>query len=85
MQLKVHQALHGYSDGHRQLACSARVGPKDTRLMLVMSDVSGPGVAQSGLAYLTGYPLQESGFYALSKTWPAPEMPRPGCVWTHTY
>ncbi|RYE37392.1 MAG: hypothetical protein EOP21_14135, partial [Hyphomicrobiales bacterium] len=21
--------------------------------------------------------------YALMRTWPAPEMPRPGCVWTH--
>src|SRR5205807_1190225 len=25
-----------------------------------------------------------SGTFALSMTWPAPEMPRPGCVWTHT-
>ena len=22
--------------------------------------------------------------YALARTWYAPEMPRPGCVWTHT-
>lgn len=35
-------------------------------------------------AQLTGYPLSESGLYALAKTWPAPEMSRPGCVWTHT-
>lgn len=49
-----------------------------------MSDVSGPGIATLGLPYLTGYPLVESGLYALAKTWPAPEMPRPGCVWTHT-
>ena len=49
-----------------------------------MSDVSGPGVASLGLPYLTGYPLPESGLYALAKTWPAPEMSRPGCVWTHT-
>lgn len=52
--------------------------------MLVMSDASGPGVASLGLPYLTGYPLAESGMYALAKTWPAPEMSRPGCVWTHT-
>lgn len=52
--------------------------------MLVMSDVSGPGVASLGLPYLTGYPLVESGLYALARTWPAPEMSRPGCVWTHT-
>lgn len=84
MMVKVHQALHGYADGHRQLACSVRLPTKDARLMLVMSDVSGPGVASLGVPYLTGYPLAESGMYALAKTWPAPEMSRPGCVWTHT-
>jgi hypothetical protein len=82
--VKVHQALHGYADGHRQLACSVSLPTKDARLMLVMSDVSGPGVASLGLHYLTGYTLAESGMYALAKTWPAPEMSRPGCVWTHT-
>lgn len=84
MILKVHQALHGYADGHRQLACSISLPTKDTRLMLVMSDVSGPGVASLGLPYITGYPLAESGLYALARTWPASEMSRPGCVWTHT-
>lgn len=84
MSVKVHQALHGYSEGHRQLACSATLSSKDARLLLVMSDVSGPGVAGIGIPYLTGYPLTDSGLYALSMTWPAPEMPRPGCVWTHT-
>lgn len=82
--IKVHQALHGYADGHRQLACSISLPTKDARRMLVMSDVSGPGVTSLGLPYLTGYPLVESGLYALAKTWPAPEMSRPGCVWTHT-
>lgn len=84
MSVMVHQALHGYSEGHRQLACSTSLSPKDARLLLVMSDVAGPGVASTGLAYLTGYPLADSGMYALAMTWPAPEMPRPGCVWTHT-
>jgi len=80
----VHQALHGYSEGHRQFACSAELTPNDARLVLVMSDASGSGVTSEGISYLTGYPLQESGLYALARTWPAPEMPRPGCVWTHT-
>lgn len=84
MTIKVHQALHGYSDGHRQFACSTELTPKDARIVLVMSDASGPGVTSEGEPYLTGYPLQESGLYAFAKTWPAPEMPRPGCVWTHT-
>jgi hypothetical protein len=80
----VHQALHGYSEGHRQFACSAELTTKDSRQVLVMSDASGSGVTSEGISYLTGYPLQESGLYALARTWPAPEMPRPGCVWTHT-
>ncbi len=84
MGITIHQALHGYSEGHRQLACSATLSPKDARLVLVMSDVSGSGVVGEGTPYLTGYPLQESGFYAIAKTWPALEMSRPGCVWTHT-
>lgn len=84
MGINVHQALHGYSEGHRQFACSAELTPNDARQLLVMSDASGAGVTAEGISYLTGYPLQESGLYALARTWPAPEMPRPGCVWTHT-
>ncbi len=84
MGIVVYQAAHGYSEGHRQFACSAALTPNDARLVLVMSDASGSGVTAEGNSYLTGYPLQESGLYALARTWPAPEMPRPGCVWTHT-
>lgn len=84
MGIVVHQAVHGYSEGHRQFASSADLTPNDARLVLVMSDAAGSGVTAEGNSYLTGYPLQESGLYALARTWPAPEMPRPGCVWTHT-
>ncbi len=84
MGIIVHQALHGYSEGHRQIACSAELTSNDAHLVLVMSDASGAGVTAEGISYLTGYPLPESGLYALARTWPAPEMPRPGCVWTHT-
>jgi hypothetical protein len=67
------------------LACSAsELTPRDTKTLLVMSDASGPGLRTTSDGYLTGYPLVESGFYALARTWSAPEMPRPGCVWTHT-
>lgn len=85
MATKLHQALHGYSDGHRELASSLSLSPKESRLVLVMSDVSGPGVAAGGTSYVSGYPLPEAGVYAIAKTWPAPEMSRPGCVWTHTF
>lgn len=82
--LRVHQALHGYADGHRQLAISTTLKPKDQKTLLALSDISGPGAKLDNSGYLTGYPLSDSGFYALAKTWPAPEMSRPGCVWTHT-
>lgn len=81
---KVHQALHGYADGHRQLALSTTLKPKDQKTLLALSDISGPGARIEEEGYLTGYPLTDSGVFALARTWPAPEMPRPGCVWTHT-
>lgn len=84
MIIKLHQSLHGYSDGHRQLACSTKLSQDDAKLMLTMSDVSGSGLAAEGAGYLTGYPLKDVSMYALARTWSAPEMPRPGCVWTHT-
>src|SRR5713101_7885022 len=82
--IRVHQALHGYSDGHRLLACSTTLKARDQKTMLVMSDVSGAGASLSTDGYLTGYPLPDSGVYAVARTWAATEMARPGCVWTHT-
>lgn len=52
--------------------------------MLELSDASGRGAGTPFDPYLTGYVLPQSGRYALARTWFAPEMPRPGCVWTHT-
>ena len=82
--ISVHQSLHGYEDGHRLLASSVQIKGRDGKTLLSMSDVSGPNARISETGYLTGYPLPDSGFYALARTWPAPEMSRPGCVWTHT-
>lgn len=80
----VHQALHGYDDGHRLIASSQPLSGPDARIMLVMSDLSGPGVKPDPSGYLTGYSLEESGRYVFARTWAAPEMSRPGCVWTHS-
>ncbi|RMP20025.1 hypothetical protein [Pseudomonas coronafaciens] len=82
--INIHQALHGYAEGHRQLALSTVLSAKDQRTLLALSDISGTGSSIDEAGYLTGYPLADSGFYALARTWAATEMPRPGCVWTHT-
>src|SRR4051812_36584795 len=82
--LRVHQALHGYADGHRLIASSATLKTRDAKSMLALSDASGSGARIPESGYLTGYPLSESGMYAFARTWAAPEMSRPGCVWTHT-
>ncbi|MBK3744713.1 hypothetical protein G3A39_36520 [Paraburkholderia aspalathi] len=34
--------------------------------------------------YITAYPLKSGHKYVFACTWPAPEMTRPGCVWTHS-
>lgn len=52
--------------------------------MLRMSDLSGGSVFPGFEEYLTGYPLASLDLYVFAKTWYAAEMPRPGCVWTHS-
>lgn len=80
----IHQLLHGYAEGHRLLGGSVDVPDDLTRLVLRLSDLSGSSITGGFEEYLTGYPLSSLNAYALAKTWYAPEMPRPGCVWTHT-
>lgn len=80
----MHQVLHGYSGGHQLLASSIKLSKKTQRLMLLLSDLSGPSKAVGFGEYLTGYPVKEDSMYAFAKTWYAGEMQRPGCVWTHT-
>lgn len=47
-------------------------------------DLSGPAFRTGFESYLTGYPLKTFGLYCFARTWFALELPRPGCVWTHT-
>jgi hypothetical protein len=49
-----------------------------------MSDLSGGSVFPGFEEYLTGYPIPSLNLYVFAKTWYAAEMPRPGCVWTHS-
>ena len=80
--VKLHQCLFGYDDGHRLLVSSTRLNSEANSLLLLLSDLA-PGLATTGLnGYWTGVPITSAKLYALMRTWPAPEMPRPGCVWT---
>ncbi len=81
---QLNQVLHGYADGHRELQSSMKLPAQTARILQVNSDLSGSSISRGFEAYLTGYPLPEINSYAFAKTWYAPEMPRPGCVWTHT-
>jgi hypothetical protein len=80
----IHQAIHGYRDGHRLLSSSTTLGSDAARAMLVLSDMSGPSMHPGFHEYLTGYPLPGADYFVFAKTWYAPEMQRPGCVWTHS-
>lgn len=80
----VHQAIHGYRDGHRLLSSSTPLPPEASRTMLVLSDMSGPSMQPGFDEYLTAYPLPGTDLFVLARTWYAPEMQRPGCVWTHS-
>lgn len=80
----IEQTLHGYSSGHTLIASSVTLSPDSKRIMLPISDMSGSSMQAGFESYITGYPLKTEKKYAIAKTWYAPEMKRPGCVWTHT-
>lgn len=82
--IKIQQALWGYSDGHHLIASSAPLSNESHKILGILTDLSGSETPSAFNGYLTGYPLKNENCYALSKTWYAPEMTRPGCVWTHT-
>jgi hypothetical protein len=79
----IDHALFGYAEGHRQLAATVRLPSQDMYHLTAASDLASDVRLDAAKSYLTGLPLVESQKYALIRTWPAPEMPRPGCVWSH--
>ncbi len=84
VEVKIHQALHGYDSGHRLIESSTELPRQAEKTLAVLSDLSGPSGVPGFESYLTGYPLVGTCFYALAQTWSATEQRRPGCVWTHT-
>jgi hypothetical protein len=83
-RIRLHQTIHGYAEGHRLLSGSVELPEHAARLMLIQSDIAGTASSRASESYLTGYPVPEIEVYAFARTWFATEMPRPGCVWTHT-
>ncbi len=81
---QIHHMLHGYEQGHRQLASSIDLPREVQRTISVQSDFTGRTFVQGFDQYLTGYPLNLINCYAFAKTWYAYKAARPGCVWTHT-
>jgi hypothetical protein len=83
--VRIHQALHGYKDGHRLLASSTPIEElADRRLLQTLSDSPDASRIQRDRPLLAGYCLPSGSFYVLAMTWPAPDVKRPGCVWTHS-
>lgn len=82
--ITANQTLHGYANGHQLLASSCEWSLDERKKMEVLSDLNGRCDEQECLPYYSGYPLDNGQQYVISKTWYAQEMPRPGCVWTHS-
>ena len=65
----IHQAIHGYRDGHRLLSSSTPLPPDASRTMLVLSDMSGSSMQPGFDEYLTAYQLPGTELFVLAKTW----------------
>jgi hypothetical protein len=79
----VDQALHGYREGHRQLASSMSLDSESARQLSMASDLSS-ALRRSFDGYVSGYFLESADVFVFAKTWFADEIPRPGAVWTHS-
>jgi len=80
--IEIQQALFGYRDGHNLVASSVPLLTRERLLLAKVTDSSGPDNLPGFESVITGLPVSDSG-YAFFCTWRAPEMPRPGCVWSH--
>jgi hypothetical protein len=79
----VEHVLHGYREGHKLLAGSSKLDESSAAIMVRMSDMQ-PRSLNSSSSYISAYPLKQASKYVIARTWPANEMRRPGCVWTHS-
>jgi len=83
--IKLHQMLHGYKLGHNYIQGSTVLpSTHDMDKIATLSDWSEYVGVDNMRDYITAYPLDESPYYVVAKTWYANTMRRPGCVWTHS-
>lgn len=82
--VSIQQTIHGYSNGHKLLASSSELSKEAQKTLLDQSDISGPITNDPNYNCITGYYIKEQASYVIAKTWYAPEMKRPGCVYTHS-
>lgn len=78
--MKLDQLVFGYDGGHRLLAGS-RALARDSLSRLLSATDADPG--GGGIRIAAGVPLPDDDAYAVAVTWSAPEVPRPGAVWSH--
>ena len=83
--ITIHQMLHGYKLGHNYIQGSIVLpSTHDMDKIATLSDWSEYVGIDNERDYITVYPLEESPYYVVAKTWYADGMRRPGCVWTHS-
>lgn len=78
--MKLDQLVFGYDGGHRLLASSRTLARESLSRLLSATDAD-PGSGVMRIA--AGVPLPDDDAYAVAVTWSAPEVPRPGAVWSH--
>lgn len=77
--------LHGYKLGHNYIQGSIVLpSTHDMDKIATLSDWSEYVGVNNERDYITAYPLDESPYYVVARTWYADGMRRPGCVWTHS-
>jgi hypothetical protein len=82
-ELQIQQALFGYDAGHHLLSASVQLTSDVRHFLAVATDLSGSAPPEGFDSTYTGLPVPGTPYYALFCTWLAPEITRPGCVWSH--
>lgn len=82
--MRIHQALHSYERGHRLLAASTPLPPAASIQLLDLTDANDVEEDARFPSVIAAFPVSDTGFYAVSKTWPARGVGRTGSVRTHS-